>query len=128
MHRETDAKICCQIGHSGRKGSTQLGWQEMDAPLADENWELVSASPIAWSKHNATPREITRAEMDEIKDQFVAATEMSDRAGFDMIEVHAAHGICFHRLSRPCPTSVRTSSVEVWKIVCAIHSMCSERC
>ena len=92
VHRETDAKICCQIGHSGRKGSTQLGWQEMDAPLADENWELVSASPIAWSKHNATPREITRAEMDEIKDQFVAATEMSDRAGFDMIELHAAHG------------------------------------
>jgi len=92
VHSHTDAKICCQIGHSGRKGSTQLGWLEMDAPLDDGNWELVSASPIAWSKNNAQPREIMRSEMDEIKAQFVAAAEMADRASFDMIELHAAHG------------------------------------
>ena len=64
----------------------------MDAPLADGNWDLVSASPIAWSKDNAVPREITRIEMDEIKTQFVSAAEMAERAGFDMIELHAAHG------------------------------------
>ena len=92
VHAETDAKLCCQIGHSGRKGSTQLGWEEMDAPLKGDNWDLVSASAIPWSDRNATPREITRAEMDEVRDQFVAATEMVDRAGFDMIELHAAHG------------------------------------
>ena len=92
VHAETDAKICCQIGHSGRKGSTQLGWDEMDAPLPEGNWDIVSASAIPWSGQNATPREITRAEMDEVRDQFVRAAEMADRAGFDMIELHAAHG------------------------------------
>lgn len=92
VHTQTDAKICCQIGHSGRKGSTQLGWDEMDAPLPEGNWDIVSASAIPWSDQNATPCEITRAEMDEVRDQFVSAAEMADRAGFDMIELHAAHG------------------------------------
>ena len=92
VHTHTDAKICCQIGHSGRKGSTQLGWQRMDAPLEAGNWDVVSASPIPWAEENATPREITRAEMDQIRDQFAASAAMAARAGFDMIEVHAAHG------------------------------------
>ncbi|MDU8944129.1 bifunctional salicylyl-CoA 5-hydroxylase/oxidoreductase [Ovoidimarina sediminis] len=92
VHDQTDAKICCQIGHSGRKGSTQLGWEDMDAPLADGNWPVMSASPIPWSDRNTTPREMTRADMDRVRDQFVAATEMAMRAGFDMIELHAAHG------------------------------------
>ena len=91
-HAETEAKICCQIGHSGRKGSTQLGWEKMDAPLVADNWEVMSASAIPWSKDNATPREMTRADMDRVTAEFVAATEMADRAGFDMVELHAAHG------------------------------------
>ncbi len=91
-HAETQAKICCQIGHSGRKGSTQLGWEKMDAPLAAGNWEIISASAIPWSKDNATPREMTRADMDRVTAEFVAAAQMADRAGFDMIELHAAHG------------------------------------
>jgi len=92
VHVETDAKICCQIGHSGRKGSTQLGWEEMDAPLKDDNWETISASPIPWSEPNPAPREMTRVDMGEVTAQFVAATQMAERAGFDMIELHAAHG------------------------------------
>ncbi len=92
VHSQTDAKICCQIGHSGRKGSTQLGWQEMDAPLTDGNWPLKSASAIAWSANNATPEAMNRADMDLVRDQFISATEMAQRAGFDMIELHAAHG------------------------------------
>ena len=91
-HAETQAKSCCQSGHSGRKGSTQLGWEKMDAPLATGNWDLMSASAIAWSKDNAVPREMTRADMDRVTAEFVAATEMAARAGFDMIELHAAHG------------------------------------
>ncbi|SNZ20348.1 bifunctional salicylyl-CoA 5-hydroxylase/oxidoreductase [Cohaesibacter gelatinilyticus] len=92
VHSETDAKICCQIGHSGRKGSTKLGWEGMDQPLDADNWELISASSIPWSANNATPRAMTRADMNEVTAQFVSATQMADRAGFDMIELHAAHG------------------------------------
>ena len=92
VHAETEARICAQIGHSGRKGSTQLGWEEMDAPLASDNWETIAPSPIPWSERNPAPREMTRADMDTVRDQFVAATEMAARAGFDMVELHAAHG------------------------------------
>lgn len=92
VHTATDAKICCQIGHSGRKGSTNIGWEGMDKPLATGNWDLVSASAIPWSKDNAVPRAATQADLDAIKAQFVAAAEMADRAGFNMIELHAAHG------------------------------------
>jgi anthraniloyl-CoA monooxygenase len=92
VHQETDAKLCCQIGHSGRKGSTQLGWEEMDAPLKEGNWSLLSASAIPWSPNNATPKAMDRADMDMVRDQFVSSVEMANRAGFDMIELHAAHG------------------------------------
>ena len=92
IHAESGAKLCMQIGHSGAKGSTQLGWEIMDAPLKDDNWPLVSASDVAWSTDNQTPKAIDRADMDEVRDQFVAAAEMADRAGFDMIELHMAHG------------------------------------
>lgn len=92
VHAETAARICCQIGHAGRKGSTNIGWEGMDKPLAEGNWELISASPIPWSEENATPRAMTRADMDAVLAQFVASAEMAERAGFDMIELHAAHG------------------------------------
>ncbi|MFI2768651.1 bifunctional salicylyl-CoA 5-hydroxylase/oxidoreductase, partial [Sulfitobacter sp. M22386] len=92
VHAETEAKICCQIGHSGRKGSTQLGWEEMDAPLKAGNWDIISASPIPWSENNAVPRAATREDMGQIRDEFVEATRMAHRANFDMVELHAAHG------------------------------------
>ena len=92
IHRETAAKVCLQIGHSGRKGSTNLGWEGMDTPLANGNWDLVSASAVPWSHLNSVPREATKRDMEFIRDQFVAATEMADAADFDMIELHAAHG------------------------------------
>ena len=92
IHLETEAKISCQIGHSGRKGSTQLGWEKMDAPLKNGNWPIISASPIPWSKNNAVPDEITELKMEEVLKQFISSTEMANRAGFDMIELHAAHG------------------------------------
>ena len=92
VHAETEAKICCQIGHSGRKGSTQLGWEEMDAPLKTGNWDIISASAIPWSDNNALPKAATRADMDVIRDEFVEATRMAERANFDMVELHAAHG------------------------------------
>ena len=107
VHSETDAKICCQIGHSGRKGSTRIGWKGMDAPLAKDNWEIMSASPVAWSDRNAVPREMDREDMDRVRDQFVAAAEMAGRAGFDMIELHAAHGYLVSSFISPL-SNVRT--------------------
>lgn len=107
VHAETEAKICCQIGHSGRKGSTQLGWEKMDAPLAAGNWEVMSASPLPWSAGNAVPREMTRADMDRVTAEFVAAVGMADRAGFDMVELHAAHGYLVSSFISPL-SNVRT--------------------
>ncbi|MDG1008867.1 MAG: bifunctional salicylyl-CoA 5-hydroxylase/oxidoreductase [Amylibacter sp.] len=107
VHDFTEAKICCQIGHSGRKGSTNIGWEGMDKPLASGNWDVVSASAIPWSQDNATPREITKAEMDEVRDQFVASAQMADRAGFDMIELHAAHGYLISSFISPVSNTRR---------------------
>jgi anthraniloyl-CoA monooxygenase len=92
VHAETEAKICCQLGHSGAKGSTQLGWEEMDAPLKSGNWPVLAPSEIAWSPRNQVARAMTRADMDLVRDQFVASAEMAARAGFDMLEIHCAHG------------------------------------
>ncbi|MGI9335075.1 MAG: FAD-dependent monooxygenase, partial [Gammaproteobacteria bacterium] len=92
VHRHTEAKICCQLGHSGPKGSTRLGWEEMDAPLPGHNWPVIAASNVHWSEHNQEPRAMSPADMDEVKAQFVAAAEMAERAGFDMLELHCAHG------------------------------------
>ena len=91
VHAETEAKIACQIGHSGRKGSTGLGWDGADLPLASGNWETCGPSATGWGG-NPAPREMTRADMERVTAEFVAATEMAARAGFDMVELHAAHG------------------------------------
>ena len=107
VHAETHAKLCCQIGHSGRKGSTQLGWEEGDAPLATGNWPVMSASALPWSDGNAVPKAMTRADMDMVRDQFVASTRMAARAGFDMIELHAAHGYLISSFVSPV-SNIRT--------------------
>ena len=92
VHRETNAKICCQLGHSGPKGSTQLGWQTMDAPLPEDNWPLLAPSAVPWSPRNQTPKEMTEEDMAEVTGQFAAAAHRAEEAGFDMLELHCAHG------------------------------------
>ncbi len=94
VHGHSDAKMALQLGHAGPKGSTRVPWEEdhADQPLASGNWDLLAPSAVAWSERNATPREMTRADMDLVKAQFVRATEMGLEAGFDMVELHAAHG------------------------------------
>jgi anthraniloyl-CoA monooxygenase len=92
VHSQTAAKICLQLGHSGLKGSTKLGWEGMDEPLDTGNWELIAPSPVPWSPANQVPREMTRSDMATVRDAFVQATERCEQAGFDMLELHAAHG------------------------------------
>ena len=92
-HTYSGAKIGLQLGHSGRKGSTKLMWDAMDEPLPDGNWDVVGPSPIPYRQGvNQVPRELTRADMDEIREQFVRAARMGERAGFDLLELHCAHG------------------------------------
>jgi anthraniloyl-CoA monooxygenase len=92
IHKQSPAKFCLQLGHSGRKGSSKLAWEGMDYPLEDGNWELVAASPLAFHEYMHVPREITRADMDRVRDDYARAAVNADRAGFDMIELHAGHG------------------------------------
>jgi len=92
VHANSKAKICLQLGHSGGKGSTKLGWEGNDVPLDEGNWPVMAASDVAWSPANQVPRPMTRGDMDMVRDQFVAAVRMGLEAGFDMIELHAAHG------------------------------------
>ncbi len=92
VRANSKAKICLQLGHSGAKGSTKVGWEGYDVPLEEGNWPLIAASDVAWSPANQKPRPMARADMDEVRDQFVAATRLGLEAGFDMIELHCAHG------------------------------------
>jgi anthraniloyl-CoA monooxygenase len=92
VHVETNAKIAIQLGHSGAKGSTQLGWEESDAPLKAGNWPVLAPSAVSWSPQNQTPREMSRVDMDRIRDEFVRSAEMAARISFDWLELHYAHG------------------------------------
>ena len=87
------AKLCMQLGHSGRKGSTQLGWERDDHPLPAGNWETMAPSPLPYLEGISTPpREMTRADMDRVLAEFVRSARFAREAGFDMLEVHMAHG------------------------------------
>jgi anthraniloyl-CoA monooxygenase len=92
VHAQSKAKVCLQLGHSGPKGSTRLGWEGNDVPLDDGNWPVMAASEVAWSPVNQVPVPMTRSDMDMVKSQFAAAVRMGLECGFDMIELHAAHG------------------------------------
>ncbi len=93
VHTESAAKIGIQLGHSGRKGSTKLMWEGMDDPLEADNWEVVAPSPLPYRAGvNQTPRELTPSDLKTIKDDFVAAARRADAAGFDLVELHCAHG------------------------------------
>jgi anthraniloyl-CoA monooxygenase len=92
VHHWSGAKICLQLGHSGPKGSTKLMWEGMDEPLEADNWPVVGPSPIAYAPRNQTPHALSREEMAAIREQFVRAARMGLQAGFDMLELHCAHG------------------------------------
>jgi anthraniloyl-CoA monooxygenase len=92
VHVRSRAGLCLQLGHSGGKGATRLMWEGMDEPLLEGAWEVMAASPIPYRRGMQVPREMTRADMDQVLAQFVRATHMALAAGFDMLELHCAHG------------------------------------
>jgi anthraniloyl-CoA monooxygenase len=92
VHQWSRSKICLQLGHSGAKGSTRLMWEGMDEPLAEGGWPVMAASAIPYKPGMQVPREMTRADMDQVRDDFVRATRMAAEADFDMVELHCAHG------------------------------------
>lgn len=92
IHNQTTAKVCIQLAHAGRKGSTKVGWEGYDVPLEEGNWPIIGPSPIPWAEENQIPIEMTRQDMDKVRDDFIAATKRAVKCGFDMLELHAAHG------------------------------------
>jgi anthraniloyl-CoA monooxygenase len=92
VHAHSEARIGIQLGHAGRKGSTRLAWDGMDQPLPAGNWPIVSASPIPYFPHSQTPKEMSRSEIAAVTAAFARAAQMSEEAGFDVLELHFAHG------------------------------------
>jgi anthraniloyl-CoA monooxygenase len=107
VHAHTPARIALQLAHAGRKGSTRRLWEGIDEPLAAGNWPLISASPLPYFPHSQVPRAMDRADMDLVREQFVQAAGMAAAAGFDMLEIHMAHGYLLASFISPL-TNVRT--------------------
>jgi anthraniloyl-CoA monooxygenase len=107
VHAHGSAKICLQLGHAGRKGATKLMWDGMDEPLAEGGWPVISASAIPYSAANQTPRAMDRDDMDRVVEEFRAAAIRGERCGFDMLELHCAHGYLLASFLSPL-TNTRT--------------------
>jgi len=109
VHEHSKAKICMQIGHAGRKGSTRVAWEGMDQPLESDNWPIVSASSLKYIDASDSPAELSEEQMNDILDAFEKSVVLADRAGFDMLEAHAAHGYLLASFISPL-TNKRTDS------------------
>jgi anthraniloyl-CoA monooxygenase len=107
VHANSAAKICLQLGHAGRKGATKLMWDGMDRPLEQGGWDTISASPLPYFPDSQVPREMDRADMDRVKQEFVASALRGDACGFDMLELHCAHGYLLASFISPL-TNART--------------------
>ena len=108
VHQNTDAKIAVQIGHAGAKGATKLAWEGIDKPVDKDGWPLISASAEQYLEGiSQTSREMTREDMDRVKADFVRSTQEAEKAGFDWLELHAAHGYLLSSFISPI-TNLRT--------------------
>jgi anthraniloyl-CoA monooxygenase len=108
-HGSAGCAIGAQIGHSGRKGSTKLMWEGMDEPLVDGGWEVIGPSALPYGLRNQVPREMTEADMELVRSQFVAAVDGAVAAGFDLLELHCAHGYLLSSFLSPL-ANTRTDS------------------
>jgi len=92
VHENSAAAIGCQLAHAGRKGATKRMWEGIDQPLEEGGWPLIAASPIPYLPHSSVPREMDRNDMNTVLRDFVASTQRAARSGFDLLELHFAHG------------------------------------
>jgi anthraniloyl-CoA monooxygenase len=92
VHRYSPARICLQLGHAGPKGSVKLPWEGTDVPLEAGGWEIIAPSAVRYAPSLPVPRAMTRPDMDRVRETFVSAAQMAVEAGFDMLELHCAHG------------------------------------
>ena len=109
VHAAGDMKFCLQLGHAGRKGATRLMWDGMDEPLDDGAWEIIAPSAIPYHAYSVVPRAMTDADMAAVTAQFVAAARRGVEAGFDMLELHCAHGYLLASFLSPL-TNARTDA------------------
>lgn len=110
VHEHSRARIGLQLGHAGAKGATKKMWEGVDQPLPDGGWPLVAPSETQYLKGiSQWAREITRAEMDAVRDDFVRATRLGVEAGFDWLELHCAHGYLLSAFLSPL-TNRRTDA------------------
>jgi anthraniloyl-CoA monooxygenase len=106
VHAQSASKIGMQLGHAGRKASTKLMWEGSDRPLETGNWPIMSASPLPYFPDSQVPREMERSDMDQVKADYVRSAKWADEAGFDLLEVHMAHGYLLASFLSPL-TNVR---------------------
>jgi anthraniloyl-CoA monooxygenase len=109
VHAQSASKIGMQLGHAGRKASTKLMWEGSDRPLESGNWPIMSASPLPYFPDSQIPKEMDRADMDAVKADYVRSTKWADEAGFDLLEIHMAHGYLLASFLSPL-TNVRTDA------------------
>ncbi|MGY0019348.1 bifunctional salicylyl-CoA 5-hydroxylase/oxidoreductase [Streptomyces sp. cg35] len=109
--RAPGTAIGVQLGHAGRKGSTRLMWEGIDEPLPapQDNWPLVAASPVPYKPGSQIPKELTVPELADIREEFVSAAWRAARAGFDLLELHCAHGYLLSGFLSPL-TNLRTDA------------------
>jgi anthraniloyl-CoA monooxygenase len=90
------AMIGIQLGHAGRRGSTRPRSEGLDRPLLEGGWPVISASLIPYVQNPKSkiqnPKEMDRADMDRVRDDFVRAARTASEAGFDLLQLHMAHG------------------------------------
>ena len=104
VHKNSFAKIGMQLSHAGRKASTRLQWEggeKEQLPSKDDNWPIMAASPIPYTEKNQTPKEMDRKDMDCLIADYVAAANRAQEAGFDMLELHCAHGYLLNTFLSP---------------------------
>jgi anthraniloyl-CoA monooxygenase len=109
VHEHSFARIGMQLAHAGRKASTKLGWEGYDVPLDEGNWPIMAPSPIPYFGNSQVPRAMTRADMDKVREDFVRAAQMAEEAGFDLVELHFAHGYLLNTFLSPL-TNKRTDA------------------